>query len=66
MANQLHVAFSDIVKGAGMIACGPFESVDITSGPMSKWDEKWFYDHIKEVSQTSENITDESISRVVK
>lgn len=50
MSNELHIAFSEMIKGAGLIACGPFESVEFVSGGNTKWDENWFYKQIRDVT----------------
>lgn len=49
-----------------MIAAGPYESIEFTSGPNSKWNEDWFYEHIKIVTQSIEDIVKSSIERAIK
>ena len=33
MTNQIHIAYSGTIKGAGMIAGGPFQVLELIFGP---------------------------------
>ena len=65
MTNQMHVAFSDTFKGAGMVAGGPYEVILSTFGPHeNKYDYLWFRQQITSLDappQQLSNIAQEKL-----